>query len=117
MLPAEFRDAVVKDTGAYTLQAEDGKQWPCTITRKQQVRCGGSVAGRRGKRAQSQPVLCCRQQPEAFGSAAGVSYTTLASCETWHCPIAKPHAPAVLALTAPVCVRRFFLPSGLPRPR
>ena len=37
VLPAEFRDEVVKDSGAYTLQNSQGKQWPCTITRKTQV--------------------------------------------------------------------------------
>jgi hypothetical protein len=36
LLPAEFREAVVPETGRFTLQNAEGKTWPCTITRKQQ---------------------------------------------------------------------------------
>jgi hypothetical protein len=37
VLPPEFRDAVVKESGDYTLEDGQGKQWACSITRKAQA--------------------------------------------------------------------------------
>ena len=41
VLPPEFRDAVVKESGDFTLENGEGKQWACSITRKAQASPAG----------------------------------------------------------------------------